>query len=61
MKITNASDGTRTIADTGDVVEPDGQATVPKKLGEALCQQEDVWQKVKTTKKSKKSDESGDD
>lgn len=52
MKIRNVWATAREIAATGQVVAPGDTVEVPSTLASALCEQPDVWEKVKTTTKS---------
>lgn len=50
----------RTIAATGQRVEPGETVEVDQALGESLCEQPDVWAKGKAPKKSEGSDKESD-
>lgn len=50
MEIRNASSAALEIAATGQIVEAGGTAEVDDVLGDALCEQADVWQSSKNAK-----------
>lgn len=51
MKITLIADLAREIAVTNQFVEPGETVEVDDELGKSLCEQAEVWQPAKTTKK----------